>query len=170
MNCAVLGGDEVIIANQAASREVEGKTTGFDEGHAGLFLLGFSASIDILLVRVGVAFELFEFGQLKSLLHGPLDDSAISGDRDERFALALTLDPMKLPNDLSVSSIEVSALNHRLIGVILNIENRDDTVRVTGGDQIRLLDRELTASDTVVCSDDLLRIVRILQSPGLFLS
>lgn len=69
MNCAVFSSDEVIVANQTTSWEVEGQTTSFDECHAGLFLLGFSTSIDILLVGVGVTLQLLELGQLKSLLH-----------------------------------------------------------------------------------------------------
>ena len=77
MDSSVLGSDEVVTAD-CVFWEVNGQTTCFDERHATVFLLDFSATVHIFLVRVCLSFELLQLSEFEPLFHRPLDDSAIS--------------------------------------------------------------------------------------------
>ena len=54
MDRAVLSGNEIVVSS-IIDWEVNGKTTGVNEGHATCLLLIDSTSIDILLVWLGLA-------------------------------------------------------------------------------------------------------------------
>lgn len=63
MNSAIFSGNKV-IASDGIFREIDGQTTSFDECHAAVFLLDFSASVYIFLVGICLSFELLELCQL----------------------------------------------------------------------------------------------------------
>ena len=77
MNSAIFSGDEV-IPSDGIFREVYSQTASFDECHAAVFLLDFSASVYIFLVRICLSFKLLKLCQLESFLHGPLNDATIT--------------------------------------------------------------------------------------------
>ena len=101
MNRAVLSGHEVIIA-RVIVREVNRETTGVDERHAAGLCLANGTSIHILLIGVCLTFELFQVCVLETFFHGPLNDAAISRDRDKSFSFVFALHPLDFPNDISV--------------------------------------------------------------------
>ena len=74
---AVFCRHEVVVAG-VVDWEVDRKTTSVDEGHATSLLLVDCASVDVLLVRVRLAFQLLQVAVLEALLHGPFDDAAVS--------------------------------------------------------------------------------------------
>ena len=63
MDSAIFSGNKV-IASDGIFREIDGQTTSFDECHAAVFLLDFSASVYIFLVGICLSFELLELCQL----------------------------------------------------------------------------------------------------------
>ena len=69
-----------IVVSGIVGGEVDGKTSSVDEGHSTCLLLVDSSSIDVLLVRLSLAFQLLQIAVLKALLHGPFDDTAVTGD------------------------------------------------------------------------------------------
>ena len=77
MNSAIFSGNKV-ISSDSIFREIDSQTASFDECHAAVFLLDFSASVYIFLVRICLSFKLLELCQLESLLHGPFNDSTIT--------------------------------------------------------------------------------------------
>jgi len=104
---AVLSGSEVVHILLTVGGEVDRKTASVDEGHAAAFLLDFGASVDILLVGVGLTLELHELGVLETLSEGPLDNFTVTSDGHEGLALVLTLNPLDIPNDISVLEVQV---------------------------------------------------------------
>ena len=77
MDRAVLSGNEIVVSS-IIDWEVNGETTGVNEGHATCLLLIDSTSIDILLIWLGLALQLLQISVFETLLHGPLDDTTIT--------------------------------------------------------------------------------------------
>ena len=78
MNSAVLSSSEV--NHSVLSRwEVDTETTSVDKGHVALFV-ALNTTEYILLVGVSLAFQLHQLCEFESLLHAPLDDTAVARD------------------------------------------------------------------------------------------
>lgn len=164
MDGAIFSGGEIVDTSLVVLREVDGETSSVDEGHATALLFSLGTSVN-LVIRVGLPLELHQFDELKTLLHGPLDDSSVARDGHEGLNLALLGDPLDIPNDIIVLTVQVFALSDGAQVIGSNVVDHDVTVGVSGSYQMGLLLGELATSDTVVSFDDLLREVRVLQSP-----
>ena len=101
MDRAVLSSNEIVVTS-VVGWEVNRETSSIDEGHTAGLLLVNGASIDILLVGLRLSLQLLQIAVLKALLHGPLNDAAISRDRDKSFSFVFALYPLDFPNDISV--------------------------------------------------------------------
>lgn len=134
--------DHTVLSNG----EVNAEAASVYKGHVSLFV-ALNAAEHVLLVRVGLALELHKLGELEALLHAPLDDAAVAGDRDERLALGLAVDPLDLPDDVGVLALQVLRLSDGFGVCRANIVDRDVSMGVTHGDQVRVFLGELTASD-----------------------
>jgi len=165
MNCAVLRRREVVNSAFVALGEIDGKSTGVDEGHATSLLVDFSSGIHIFLVRVGLSLELHEFSELKSLLHGPLNDTAVARNRDQGLSLVVSLHPLDFPNDVAMLTVKVTRLRNGLGVMIAHIVDSNVTMRVTNSNQMGLFLGELATSDTVLGLDDSLGEVGVFQRP-----
>ena len=75
---AVLSGHEIVVAS-VVDGEVNGEATSVDEGHTSGLLIVDRSSIDVLLVRVRLTFQLLQIAVLKTLFHGPFNDTAVTG-------------------------------------------------------------------------------------------
>ena len=104
---AVLSSHEVVVALFVGSWEVDGQSSSWQESDAFVLLHELSTCVHIWLVWIGLSLELLEFGHLKTLPHGPLNDATITRDRDQELTLAISLDPMDLPDDVSMLTINV---------------------------------------------------------------
>ena len=125
-----------------------------------------STSIDILLIWIGLSLELFKLSHLKTLPHGPLDDTTITRNGDKEFSLTVSLDPVDFPNDVCVLLIDILGGGDWLRAVrVSHIVDGDVTMRVSNSDQMWLFLRELAACDRVISSDNLLWELRILEGP-----
>lgn len=81
MNSTVLSGSE--IDHPVLSHgEVNAEAASIDKGHIAL-LVALDSAEHILLIRVSFAFQLHKLSELETLLHAPLDDAAVPGDRHE---------------------------------------------------------------------------------------
>lgn len=112
MHTAVFSGHKV-IASFALGREVNRQTASVDERHASALLVSLRASIHVFLVRVGFALQLLEFGKLKALLHGPLNNTPVARNGNKRLALAVSLHPLDFPDNVRVLIIKVFAFGNR---------------------------------------------------------
>ena len=75
---AVLSSHEVVVALFVGSWEVDGQSSSWQEGDAFVLLHELSTCVHIWLVWIGLSLELLEFGHLKTLPHGPLNDATIT--------------------------------------------------------------------------------------------
>jgi hypothetical protein len=163
---AVFSGNEVVVAGVLATWEVDGETSSRQERDAFALWLELGTRVDVLLVGVGLSLELLELSHFETLPHRPLDDTAVTGDGNEELSLAVSLDPVHLPDDVSVLAIEVLARCNRGTRVgVSHVVNSDVTVGVTNSDKMGLLLRELTAGDAVLGLDDFLRELGVFESP-----
>ena len=85
--------------------EVNRKTPGIYESHTAWLLFDFSSSVDILLVRVRFSLQLHKLSVLESFPEWPLNDLAISWNRNQTFTFIFSLHPLDIPNDVSVLEI-----------------------------------------------------------------
>jgi hypothetical protein len=103
--------DTVLILGEVDTKS----SSGYEVNSSLLFLLiSCGRTEHILLVWIGLPSELCESQEFKTLLHGPLDNSAITGYGDQHFASVVFVNPLKLPDDICVLSIDVLALSDRL--------------------------------------------------------
>lgn len=163
MNSAVLSSSKV-VHSVLILWEIEGKTSCVNESDSTL-LLFIDSSKHILLVWICLSLQKHELSHLKSLSHGPLNDSSVSRNGNQGLWLSFSLNPLQLPNDVSVLSVKVSALSDWLVVVTLDVVNEDVSMGVSTSDQVGVLLRELTESQTVLSMDLLLWISWVLQCP-----
>jgi len=162
---AVFCRNEVIVSS-IIHWEVNRQTSCVDEGHAAGFLFTNGTCVNIFLVWISFTLKLLEVAVLKALLHGPLNNTTITRDRNKSLSLILSLDPLNFPDNVCVLVWDVFRGVLRCISLsVSNVVNRNISVRVTAGNQMRLFFGELATSDAVVGSDNALGEFGILQSP-----
>jgi len=164
---AVLSCGEV-VNTLAIIREIDRKTTGVDEAHSTCLLLNIGSSVHIVVVRVGLTLELIEFSQFKSFTERPFDNATITRNRDESFFTFFLLDPLNFPNDIGMLVLDFftgsdgNALTSSY--TLLNVVDRDVTVRITDSDHVLLPLGVGTTGDTVLSNDVKLREVGVFES------
>mgnify|MGYP007029165505 CR=1 FL=1 len=136
-----------------------------DEINATSLLLIDGSSIDVLLVGVGLAFELHQFRVFETFPNWPLDDFAIARDWDQTLTLVLFLNPLNVPHDVSVLKVKVFWLGNRSEIMTANVVDRNVATGVANSNQVWWLLAELTASDASVVDNHLLREIRVLEGP-----
>lgn len=109
MDGAVFSCREIVVIR--VGREINGETTRHYEGHtAGLLLRYVSTRVDVLLIGVCFPLEYFQLSEFEAFLHRPFNNAAITGDRNKEFTLILLLDPLQLPNNISMLAFKVLAI------------------------------------------------------------
>lgn len=156
VNCTLLG-----------LREIDSHTTSLDESHALLlvFLFSISRLKYVFLVGVSLALQREKFIHIKTTFHGPRDDSTITSDGDERLRLRALVNPLYLPNNISVLVVKILCRSDRLKVISPDVEYSNITLRITDGNQMRLLFGEHTRSNTIIPLEVSLGESRVLQCP-----
>jgi len=165
MNGAFLSRGEVVNVLLTILGEVNRQTTSVNEGHATTFLLGLSAGIGILSVWVSLTLKLHKLGVFETLAEGPLDNLTITGDGDKGFTLVFTLDPLDIPNNVSMLEFKILGLSNGLSVRALNVVNSDVTTGVTNSNEMGCLLGETAANNARVVHNQLLGEVRVLKGP-----
>ena len=117
------------------------------------------------MVRVRFSFETSQLAAVEASLHGPLDDSTITCNRNQSLRLSVPVDPLHLPNDVGVLGVQVLCRGDGPVVLALDVEDSHVSLRVADGDQVRVLLREGTGRDAVVPLVVLLRESRVFERP-----
>jgi len=167
MDWTVFSGCKVV--NIFSLWEINTQTTSGNESHATFlfsFIFGSSSAVDILLIWISFSLKLSKLILFKTFFHWPFDDSSISWDCNKTLTLSISVNPLKLPNDISMLVINIFAFsNWSCIIISSDIVNGNITMRITDSNQMRGLSGELTASNGVFRINNFLWETWILQSP-----
>lgn len=140
MDTAVLGRAEVIDAF-LSWWEINGHSTSFNEGHTTflVFFFGIGTAEDLLLIWIRLSFERFQFDHVKTSLHGPLNDTAITCYRDKSLRLCVSVNPLNFPNNIRMFIVEVFGARDWCVIFGANIENGNVSLTIADRNQMRIL-------------------------------
>jgi hypothetical protein len=94
-----------------------------------------------------------------------LDDSTITSNRDKLLRFWALINPLNFPNNISMFVVMILCRSDGLQIIRPDVEYSNITLRITDGDQMRLLFGEHARGNTVLPFNDFLRECVVFQCP-----